>query len=580
MKHFNLVFILLFVSTLAFGQSDLIITGVIDGPLPGGTPKGVEFYALSDISDLSIYGVGAANNGGGTDGEEFTFPSQAVAGGTFLYLTTDNAQFNAFFGFDADFVSEGSSSAAGINGDDAVELFQNGAVVDVFGDINTDGTGQPWEYLDGWAYRVDGTGPDGMAFQLGSWTFSGPDALDDETTNSTASIPFPIGTYATTGTEFVNANDDAVMIEPNQMIDIDVLANDLVPNELTSLVIIENGDVGGGTIVDNKIRYFPQQDECGMDTLRYEVCNLISCDTARVFIDIECPIDYPSFTIGEVTTEDADGVAESLELKVKLQGIAYGVNLRPGGLQFALIDAAGDGITVFSFSEDFGYAMQEGDELIIQGEITQFNGLTEIIPETLEVVSQGNSLLSPTVVTGLGEDTESRLVRLENVTLVDPMQWNNMGAGFDVEVTDGTNTYVVRIDNNVDLYTEDPPLGTFNVTGIGTQFDDDEEAPFDRGYSLLPRYIPDIDPFTGVVDPALGALLSIFPNPVVNDILTITLSEQMDEVILTNGNGQIMKRYRSVQDNLEINLNALPAGAYNVTIRKEGRIWTEQILKQ
>ncbi|MGB0914546.1 MAG: immunoglobulin domain-containing protein, partial [Crocinitomicaceae bacterium] len=58
-------------------NNDLIITGVFDGPNTGGTPKGVELYILNDIADLSIYGIGSANNGGGTDGEEFTFPSDA-----------------------------------------------------------------------------------------------------------------------------------------------------------------------------------------------------------------------------------------------------------------------------------------------------------------------------------------------------------------------------------------------------------------------------------------------------------------------------------------------------------------------
>ncbi|MDA9830464.1 PEP-CTERM sorting domain-containing protein [Akkermansiaceae bacterium] len=83
-----------------------------------------------------------------------------------------------------------------INGDDAVELFQNGGVIDVFGDINTDGTGEPWDHLDGWAYRKDGTGPDGTSFNLGNWTFSGINAFDGETSNASAATPMPIGSYS------------------------------------------------------------------------------------------------------------------------------------------------------------------------------------------------------------------------------------------------------------------------------------------------------------------------------------------------------------------------------------------------
>ncbi len=172
--------------------SDLIITGVIDGPITGGLPKAIELYASNDIADLSIYGFGSANNGGGTDGEEFTFPADSATAGEYIYIASEAVEFATWFGFAPNY----TDSAASINGDDAIELFQNGSVVDVFGDINVDGNGEPWEYLDGWAYRVDGTGPDGSTFELANWTFSGPNALDGESDNASAATPFPVGSYA------------------------------------------------------------------------------------------------------------------------------------------------------------------------------------------------------------------------------------------------------------------------------------------------------------------------------------------------------------------------------------------------
>ena len=47
----------------------------------------------------------------------------------------------------------------GVNGDDAVELFMDGQVIDLYGAIDTDGTNEPWEYVDSWVYRNDGAGP-------------------------------------------------------------------------------------------------------------------------------------------------------------------------------------------------------------------------------------------------------------------------------------------------------------------------------------------------------------------------------------------------------------------------------------
>ncbi len=182
------LFMLVGVSTQA---QDLVISGVIDGPLPGGQPKAIEVYVINNVADMSVYGLGSANNGGGSDGEEFTFPADSYNAGDFVYVASEDVEFNNWFGFDPDYTDD----AANINGDDAIELFMNGGVIDVFGDIDLDGTGEPWEYLDGWAYRVDGTGPDGSTFVLGNFSYSGPDALDGETSNASAATPFPVGTY-------------------------------------------------------------------------------------------------------------------------------------------------------------------------------------------------------------------------------------------------------------------------------------------------------------------------------------------------------------------------------------------------
>ena len=167
----------------------LLITAVFDGPLPGGQPKGIELFAVADIADLSAYGIGSANNGGGTDGEEFTL-SGSMREGEFLYVTDNALDFETWFGFAPDF-EDGSMS---INGDDAIELFQNGSVIDVFGDTGVDGNGAPWEYLDGWAVSAPGRAASAV-FDPTQWIHSGIDALDGEATNATAANPVPVGSY-------------------------------------------------------------------------------------------------------------------------------------------------------------------------------------------------------------------------------------------------------------------------------------------------------------------------------------------------------------------------------------------------
>ncbi len=171
--------------------TDLVITGVYDGPLSGGTPKGVELYVINNIADLSEYGLGSANNGGGSDGEEFTFPAVSATAGQYIYVASDSTGFADWFGFNADYVD----FAMTVNGDDAIELFHMGAAIDVFGDINLDGTGEPWEYLDGWAYSANGRSAT-TTFNSADWMYSGINVLDGETDNASAAVPFPAATYS------------------------------------------------------------------------------------------------------------------------------------------------------------------------------------------------------------------------------------------------------------------------------------------------------------------------------------------------------------------------------------------------
>jgi|GEM_PF-3157512 len=172
--------------------SNLVLTGIGDGPLTGGQPKFIELYAAKPIADLGIYGLESVNNGGGAMGVEFTFPAGvAVAQGTYLYITGDSAAFNMFFGFDADYLN---SAATSINGDDAVGLYENGVLIDMAGDPNMDGTGTPWEYLDGWMYKAAGLG-NSATFNVTDWVYSGINVFDGQSTNAGSPTPFPLQSF-------------------------------------------------------------------------------------------------------------------------------------------------------------------------------------------------------------------------------------------------------------------------------------------------------------------------------------------------------------------------------------------------
>ena len=163
----------------------LALQGIIDFTVPSGGSNGkaIHVVASADIADLSSFGIGVANNGGGTDGEEYSFPAASVSAGDDILVVRSEEAMAAYF---ADCYSEFEhvfmgNTGISQNGDDAIELFELETVIETFGDINVDGTGQEWEYLDSWAYKVDGI-----------WTYGEVNCTDNTETTYDSDCPYPL----------------------------------------------------------------------------------------------------------------------------------------------------------------------------------------------------------------------------------------------------------------------------------------------------------------------------------------------------------------------------------------------------
>ena len=164
------------------------------------TGKAVHLYATQDIADLSNYSIGIANNGGGTDGPEFRLSGAARAGDDIIVVRDSLAPLVTSHLCGSKFEQQlVGTSKISQNGNDAVELFHDAGsgmrVVDTFGDISVDGTGQPWEYAQSWAYRHTLSGG---GFEVSEWSFGGVGctasvSIDAATTEETT-CPYPLCT--------------------------------------------------------------------------------------------------------------------------------------------------------------------------------------------------------------------------------------------------------------------------------------------------------------------------------------------------------------------------------------------------
>jgi|GEM_PF-3124247 len=165
----------------------LELKGIIDFSLPeaGSSGKGIHLVAVSDITDLSLYGIGVANNGGGSDGLEFPLPSVSVSAGDDVLLAQDTLAMANYFSDcmnEFEFVIQ-AGSAISQNGDDAIELYFLNMIIEVYGDPYMDGTGLAWEYTDSWAYKQDE-----------GWITGAVDCTEESVTTEASACPYPLCT--------------------------------------------------------------------------------------------------------------------------------------------------------------------------------------------------------------------------------------------------------------------------------------------------------------------------------------------------------------------------------------------------
>lgn len=180
---------LLVASAVAFAQTP-VITGIMDGDCTGGNPKVLEIYANGTVNFAEYAVENQTNATTETWGQTMNLSALGTKTDTFVYVVHGDpavvgpiftAEFAAVPAANVVYsgVGSGVPQPLNVNGDDRVRLINatSSAVIDQFGTSDVDGTGLAWEYLDSWAKRNNGTGPD-AGFVEANWTYGGVAVLD------------------------------------------------------------------------------------------------------------------------------------------------------------------------------------------------------------------------------------------------------------------------------------------------------------------------------------------------------------------------------------------------------------------
>jgi len=177
--------------------ADVIITEIVDGTLPGGVPKFLELTNTgSSAVDLSGYCIanfnGTSTTMGGGEAHVLHGILQPCESFVISYENSDVPDTSVFFdvyGFNADCMHLG----AFWNGDDSLVLYladgsgaggaatgdgTDATMVDIYGSIGTDGTGEDWEYVDSYSYRNCNINTANTTWTAGEWFVAGPNALE------------------------------------------------------------------------------------------------------------------------------------------------------------------------------------------------------------------------------------------------------------------------------------------------------------------------------------------------------------------------------------------------------------------
>ncbi|MBL1214167.1 MAG: T9SS type A sorting domain-containing protein [Ignavibacteriae bacterium] len=316
------------------------------------------------------------------------------------------------------------------------------------------------------------------------------------------------------------------------------------PAEAGAQGIYSVSDLTGARTID-LVRADPEDN---MTQFRADVAvdaagNIIHFENSNEWVTLISPPTGPnSYTYTDMFTKinvfnaediadvkvDADGNFEPDRAgeTVTIVGIVNSINFTASSDRFSynIQDATG-GINITKGSETGGGPVYNiGDRILVSGEIGQFAGTTQLNLDSaglanIQLLSTGN-LLDPITLTipdylANAEMYESMLIKFDGVAKTAGSDAWPSGGSANMEIYDGFNNLVLRVDSDTDLDDNTEPVYPMNVAGIATQFTFD--TPPNNGYQISPNAYADIEqdvaappsPFFSLLTPADGAVVDI-----------------------------------------------------------------------
>lgn len=581
MKKIYFFIITFLVYSLGFAQSP-ILTMISDGDCTGGNPKVLEIYADGPV-DFSLYSIQNQTNANVTWGTAVSLSPLGTVTDDFVYIYYDSNNNTVLL--DQEYpASTGkqrmSSSVMNLNGDDRVRIVVAASpttIIDQYGAEGIDGTGTPWEYLDGYAKRNNGTGPD-AGFTLGNWTYSNQ-GLDTfgicQSASNFQTVMGGIQTYTPT----TSGNPALTVLTPSN--------GQIFNPETTGLDVsfsIQNFSVANGT-GDGHIRYSLNG---GVATNKYDIDPIslsgLSQGDHTFFIELVDNSSQPlnpvvnasiTFTIASYTqvpnlaalrASALNGYYEVMGEVIATYGQAsnnqkWGQDATAG---IMIHDPAGKVTTIYN----------EGDGITgAKGQLISYFQLLELIPTTdFGVATSTGNIVTPTVVTltDLNSNVtlyESELVKILGVTISD-LETGGTGlfqTSKSYPIADASGTGVLRTQfGTADYIGQALPSSSGDLVCI--------VGNFNGAAQVTPRSISDIILSNQEID--IDGFM-IFPIPANNRLYIYTSLNLTKNVQIFDLVGKQVVNEMVTGNSLNLNLKS---GIYVVKVEEAGKVATQKLV--
>ncbi|WP_421752976.1 T9SS type A sorting domain-containing protein [Croceimicrobium sp.] len=205
----------------------------------------------------------------------------------------------------------------------------------------------------------------------------------------------------------------------------------------------------------------------------------------------------PNYSIADISSQQANGVADSIGLYCRLSGVLNSIDFKGGpGYDFHIVDGA-NALHISSTVDLNGYSSPSlGDSVVFIGQIAQYNGLLTLEADSLKWISSNKPLANPILVNTYRESEESQIIKLGPYHFVNPANWPSNGNSASLLMTNGPDTLSLHIDADTDIDGQSAMNGNFEVTGILSQ--NDPSLPYNEGYYIRPRFYSDFTPINSI----------------------------------------------------------------------------------